>query len=101
MNNKWICIISGLALLVAIPTGWPYDFYIILRWVIFITSLIVAFGFYNSKLPAWTLIFGAVAFMFNPIFPIYLNKQTWVIIDLISAFLFFLAAYYAKVSKSK
>lgn len=98
MNLKKLCIGSGILLLLAIPTGWPYDFYILLRWVIFIISIIVAYGFYNSKLSAWAFIFGGIAFLFNPIAPIYLNKQTWVVLDFIGATLFFLAAYSDKKS---
>lgn len=93
MNIKTICIVSGILLVLAIPTGWPYDFYILLRWLIFASSAIVAYGFYTSKFSAWALIFGAVAFLFNPIVPVYLSKSTWVPIDLIGAILFFIAAY--------
>lgn len=96
MNIKWLCIASGILLLLAIPTGWPYDFYILLRWLIFISSIIVAYGFYKSKVTAWAFIFGAVALLFNPIAPIYLNKQSWVPIDFVTAILFFLAAYSTK-----
>jgi hypothetical protein len=90
---KWFCIISGLFLLLAIPSGWPYDFYILLRWVIFTSSIIVALGFYKSKLTAWTFVFSSVAFLFNPIIPIHLAKSSWVLIDFVSAILFFLAGY--------
>ncbi len=96
MNIKWLCIASGILLLLAIPTGWPYDFYILLRWVISISSIVVAWGFYKSKLTAWTLVFGAIAFLFNPVAPIYLNKASWTLIDFVSAILFFLAGYSVK-----
>lgn len=92
MTIKWLCIASGILLLLAIPSGWPYDFYILLRWVIFISSLIVAWGFYKSEITGWVFVFGALAFLFNPIVPIYLNKSSWVAIDLISAVLFFAAS---------
>lgn len=90
---KRLCLASGVVLLLAIPTGWPYSFYILLRWAICISALIVAYGFYRSSLQGWALVFGAIAFLFNPLFPVYLNKNSWVGIDLISAVLFFVAAY--------
>lgn len=100
MNIKWLCIISGGLLIMAIPTGWPYDFYILLRWVISIFSIIVAYNFYTSKRQAWVLIFGAVAFLFNPILPVYLSKSSWVIFDFIVAIIFFIAAHlYKEVKK--
>lgn len=93
---KWLCIVAGILLILAIPTGWPYGYYILLRWFIFISSIITAVGFYSSKLNSWVLIFGALAFIFNPLFPLYLNKSTWIPLDLIGAFLFFIAAYSIK-----
>lgn len=101
MNTKLLSILSGILLIVAIPTGWPYSFYILLRWIISISSALVAYGFYKSKVQAWTFIFGAIAFLFNPIFPIYLSKSIWVSIDLIGAILFFIAAYSIKRRKEK
>lgn len=99
MNIKWFCIVSGILLLLAIPAWLPSDFYILLRWFIFISSAIVAYNFYTSKLQAWALIFGAVAFLFNPIAPIYLSKSTWVIFDFIGAVLFFFASQATRRNK--
>ena len=92
MSVRGLCILAGAMLILAIPTGWPYFFYILLRWFIFIASAIVAYGFYSSKISAWALVFGGIAFLFNPIEPIYLNKSTWVSLDFISAICFFIAS---------
>jgi hypothetical protein len=35
------------------------------------------------------MVFGAIALIFNPIIPIYLKKETWILIDIISSMLFF------------
>ncbi|HVT01120.1 MAG TPA: DUF6804 family protein [Patescibacteria group bacterium] len=96
MNIKWLCIASGIILILAIIPTWPYSYYVLLRWAIFISSLIVAYGFYISKVTGWALVFGAIAFLFNPIFPVYLTRQTWAPIDLISAVLFFIAGFSKK-----
>ncbi len=95
MNIKWLCIASGIALLLAI-LDWPYAYYIFLRWAISISSTIVAYNFYNSKLQGWALVFAGVAFLFNPILPIYQAKSTWVFFDFIIAMLFFMAAFSTK-----
>lgn len=99
MNIRWPAIISGILLVLAIPTGWPYGYYIFLRWVIFISSIALANGFYKSGLTAWVFTFGALAFLFNPIVPIHLNKSSWVAIDLVAAMLFFVSAYSIKKEK--
>jgi len=96
IDLKTQCILVAILLILAIPSGWPYGFYQFLRLSIFVTAIIVAWGFYKSYLPAWAFIFGSVAFLFNPLLPVYLNKSSWVPIDLISAILFFLAAYSVK-----
>ena len=96
MNMKIICIICGILLLLAIPSWWPYGFYTLLRLVICVVSLYVAYSFYKSKLTGWTFVFGAIAVLFNPLFPIYLDKSSWVGIDFISAILFFVSAYSVK-----
>ena len=99
MNTKTLCMVSGVLLILAIPTGWPYDFYILLRWLIFAVSAYVAWGFYKSNLPTWTLILGGIALLFNPILPFYLSKSSWVVMDLIAAILFFLAANASQLEK--
>lgn len=96
MNMKYLCIVCGVLLLIAIPNWLPYGFYILLRWIVCAMSIYVAYGFSKSKLKGWMLIFGAIAFLFNPIFPIYLSKNIWILIDLIAAILFFISAYSVK-----
>ncbi len=93
---KNICIVSGVLLLLAIPSWWSYGFYILLRWIICVISVCVAYGFYKSNLTGWSLIFGSIAIIFNPLFPLYLSKSSWVGIDIISSFLFFITGYSTK-----
>lgn len=93
MNIKNVCVISGILLLLAIPSWWPYSFYTLLRWIICLTSIYTAYGFFKSKLTGWSIVFGTIAVIFNPLIPVYLNKSSWVGIDFISSILFFLSAY--------
>lgn len=99
MNIKWLCLASGILFLLGIPTGWPYSYYILLRWAILVSSAAVSYGFYNSKLQGWALVFVAVAILFNPIVPFYLSKSTWVIMDFIGACLFFVAGFSTRKNK--
>jgi len=99
MNIKWLSIISGILLLLGILNFWPYAYYILLRWIISGVAVVNAYGFSKAKFTGWAFVFGSLAFLFNPIIPIYLNKSSWNGIDLISAIVFFLAAYSIKNQK--
>ena len=85
---KTITIISIFLLLSAI-LPLPYGYYMFLRLVIFICSLILAYNFYKFNSQYWAVIFGLISLIFNPIIPIYLDKKMWISIDIISAGLFF------------
>jgi len=93
MNMKNLSIFCGILLLAAIPSFWPYSFYVLLRWIIFTSSLYIAYNFYNSKIKSWFFVFGGIALIFNPILPVYFNKPIWVGIDFVSSILFFVVAF--------
>jgi hypothetical protein len=101
MNIKIICLITAIFLLLAIIPFWDYSYYILLRWGVCFSSIIVAVGFYNSRLTNWAIIFGIIAFLFNPLFPVYLSRAIWTPIDLISAILFILAGFAVKEKREK
>lgn len=89
MNIKWLSIITAALLLLAVPSGlWPYGYYILLRWIVSISAGILTYKYYEQKIQLWMIVFGIVAILFNPIAPIYLDKELWVMIDLLTAILF-------------
>lgn len=92
MNIKWLSVLLGVLLILAIPSGfWPYGYYILLRWVISFSAIYLGYKFYESKTISWALILWSIAFLFNPFLPVYLDKGIWVTIDLISAIIFFIS----------
>lgn len=92
MNIKSILVASGVALILAI-LPLPYAYYQFLRIFIFFSAGFVSFKFLKQKFIPWVLVFGAIALIFNPIVPTHLDKSSWVVIDFISALLFFLATH--------
>lgn len=88
MNIKIISVVSILLLLLGIPTGWPYGYYILLRWIISLSAIFIAYQAYKEEKSTWIYVFAGLAILFNPIAPIYLDKSVWVLIDLISSVLF-------------
>lgn len=92
IRENWFTILAGAMLLLAIPTGFfPYSYYQILRWVVTIVALYSAYSAYKTKNTKWAILMGAVAILFNPIAPIYFDKNTWQILDFITAGIFFIS----------
>lgn len=88
MNIKWLTMASGFFLLLGV-LNWPYDYYVLLRIFICISSSILSFRFYNRQNTSWAFTFGIIAFLFNPVLPVHLTKSIWVVLDIIAAFIFF------------
>lgn len=78
------CIILGIALL-PIAGG----FYTLVRIAITIGAVIAAFQNSSNGINTWSIMFGIVAIIFNPIIPVYLHdKGAWMVIDIIAITLF-------------
>lgn len=85
--------ISIIMLLLAIPKFWPYGYYVLLRWVIAISALFSAWIAYDLDKKFWVALMGFITLLFNPIAPIHLDKEAWVIIDFIVAGIFLLSIF--------
>jgi len=98
IKNKNIA--SGIAILMllfAIPSGiWPYGYYIFLRWVVMVTAILTLWTAYNLKKNVWIWLMVGIAILFNPIAPVHLDKETWVIIDFIVAIIFLVSVFRVK-----
>ena len=84
-------------LLLAIPKGlFPYGYYNLLRLVVCGTGAFLAVISHKSENTAWAWTMGIVAFIFNPIFPIHLNKEIWIVIDIATAVIFIVSFFKIK-----
>src|SRR5678815_3314170 len=64
----------------------PIGYYTILRLV---TCTVCAYGVYvaiQRKQVGWAFAFGAIAMLFQPLFPLRMTRQTWVYVDVATAF---------------
>ncbi len=93
---KTIRYFVGAMLLLAIA-DLPYGYYTFLRIIVTIVAGITAFIASEQENKTWMILFGAVAILFNPIIPIYLDKDTWLIIDVIVAILFGVSTFTVKI----
>jgi hypothetical protein len=67
----------------------PIGYYTLLRLVVTAAAAYIAYDtFQKDKQSGWIWVFGFVAILFNPLIPIYLNKELWMIIDFAAAVLF-------------
>lgn len=87
--QKYLSITAGLMLLLAIPAIWPYGYFQILRWVVSGVAIYNAYFAHELKKDVWVFVMVTVSILFNPIAPVFLQKGTWVILDLITSVLMF------------
>ena len=87
-----LLILAGVMLLLAILAIWPYAYYQLMRIVVVIAAVFGAYIAFKHKRSAWVWILGAIAVVFNPLVPIHLDKESWIIPDLIAAILMFVAS---------
>lgn len=67
----------------------PIGYYTFLRITITIGAIAVVIKELDNGINFWVIIFGGIAILFNPIFPIYLNeKESWIPIDIIAVIIF-------------
>ena len=90
---KQFAIITSIILLITalFDIDAPYWYYQLLRWAVCIYALITAYKLKNRK-TAKFIFFCVIAVLFNPIAPVYFDKDLWRIIDGLTGavFLFFL-----------
>ena len=79
-----ICIILGIALL-PISGG----FYILVRIIVTIGAIAATIQNSSNGINIWSIIFGIIVILFNPLVPVYLHdKGAWGMIDIIAIILF-------------
>ncbi len=86
--SRFLRLLSGVMLLFAFGYR-PYFYYIILRWVVSGSSLYSGWVLSRLHKHNWAWLFFIVGILFNPIFPFYLDRSIWQLIDLVIGILFF------------
>ena len=82
---KTLFIIVIIALVLAL-LPWPYAYYQLLRWLVCGSSAYVAYDLHSSKKQKKDVIsLTIIAVVFNPIAPIYLTREIWSVIDIVTA----------------
>ena len=89
------------ALLLLAATGHhPYGYFTFLRWVVFLSSCLVAWISWKSRVPPAAFLFVTAAVLFNPLAPVYMARSTWQPIDIACAGLFTLSLFITRRENS-
>ena len=79
-----VCIILGIALL-PISGG----FYTLVRIIVTIGAVAATIQNSSNGINIWSIIYGGMAILFNPLIPVYLHdKGAWIMIDILTIALF-------------
>jgi len=64
----------------------PYNYFIVLRFVVTLSAIFGFSRFFSdTKLDIVAYIYLAILILFNPWIPFHLSKETWQIVDILSA----------------
>ena len=76
-------MLSVLLLLCLAPM--PYGYYQLVRFIAAVVFIVLAWHNYNTKEVCLTVVFGALALLFQPFIKIALGRTMWNIVDVIVA----------------
>jgi hypothetical protein len=77
---------AGMMLLALAPL--PYGYYQLLRLVTFVAGGIIAAAFWRRGSEGWAVCFAVLALLFNPLIRVYLEREVWMIANLVAAAVF-------------
>jgi len=86
-------------LFAGIPKFFPYGYYTLLRLIVCGTSGYIAYFAFEEEKRFIGVLSILVAILFNPIIPIHLAKDAWIIIDFITAIFFAITIFALRIKK--
>ena len=67
----------------------PYGYYFLSRIVVCVCAIFFASQLYKAREHNSVYIFGGIAILYNPLFPIHLgDKSMWIVVNIITGILF-------------
>lgn len=100
-----VAAIPMLALIWGMKPGNPYGYFVFLRIVVCFCAFIFTAIFAGQKRETLVVIFAGIAILFNPLLPIYLTREKWLVIDAATIVIFavgfgYWLAWWRRKSKS-
>lgn len=88
-----VTLIAAIMLVAAVLPFWPYEFYMLLRVVVFASGGFCAWSLWQQGKQPPAVALGIVALLFNPFVPAHLSREIWAVLNLAAAGLFAWAAF--------
>lgn len=99
MDNFKLMIIMATSIFLFITAFFdfkmPYVYFQLLRWCVFLCSLVVAYDLKDKK-DFIFILFCIIAVLFNPLAPIHMERESWRIVDGIAGFLVLIPLFIKK-----
>ena len=76
-------LIVAVILVFAAAEKQPDSFYTLLRWICCAVFAYSAVASFQMKCLLWLCIFGVLAVLFNPISPLGLDRNSWIVADFV------------------
>lgn len=90
---KYLFIFTSVLLFCSIFNGLPYIYFRFLRITVTLSAIFyIILSYKDNKIVS--IIFCAIAFLFNPLIPIRLSRETWIIYDIITGVVFLTYGYF-------
>jgi hypothetical protein len=88
-------------LIIAAVSNQQYSYYTFVRWSVMAVSIYFVIKAYERKQNGLLILFGVAAILFNPIKPIWLQKETWHLIDWVLVASIILTIFFDKKAQNK
>jgi len=100
-KKKYIAIFQIVRFITALLLFWalaehPYGFYQFLRIIVCGVSLYSLLTSLQVDKKFWIWVFGVLTILFNPIFPIHLTREIWIIFDVVAGLVYILSIFIFK-----
>jgi len=86
-------LIVAVIVVVAAAEKQPDSFYPMLSWIYCVVFAYSALASFQMRCVLWLCIFGVLAVLFNPIFPLGLDRNSWIVADGLSIGAMVIAAF--------
>lgn len=93
---KKLLFITGIFLIIGCYPEMEYGYYVFLRIIVsFVSGLYLFLNFESieTDFTYWNICFLLIFILFNPVFPVPLEQETWQALDVLSATIIMLKAY--------